>query len=81
MELQDLLGLPFPKWCAGGDFNVIRRISKKLGGYRLTLTMKDFDDLIRECELIDPSLRNASFTWTNLQENLVSKKIRQILIF
>ena len=27
MELQDLFGLTFPKWCVGGDFNVIRRIS------------------------------------------------------
>ena len=71
MELQDLSSLTFSKWCVGGDFKVIRRISKKLGGYRLTLSMKDFDDLIRECELIDLSLRNASFTWSNLQENTI----------
>ncbi|RVW91343.1 hypothetical protein CK203_035391 [Vitis vinifera] len=34
LELQDLSGLTFPKWCVGGDFNVIRRISEKLGGSR-----------------------------------------------
>ena len=59
MELQDLSGLTFPKWCVGGDFNVIRRTSKKLGGPRVTPTMRDFDDFIRDCELIDPPLRNA----------------------
>ncbi|KAL6348507.1 hypothetical protein AAG906_009967 [Vitis piasezkii] len=31
LELQDLYGLTFPRWCVGGDFNVIRRISEKLG--------------------------------------------------
>ena len=68
MELQDLSGLTFLKWCVGGDFNVIRRTSKKLGGPRVTPTMRDFDDFIRDCELIDPPLRNASFTWSNLKE-------------
>ena len=55
LELQDLSGLTFPKWCVDGDFNVIRRVSKKLGGSRVTPSM-DFDDFIRECELIDPPL-------------------------
>ncbi|RVW98412.1 hypothetical protein CK203_026853 [Vitis vinifera] len=36
-----------PRWCVGGDFNVIRRSSEKLGGSRLTPSMKDFDDFIR----------------------------------
>ena len=49
--------------CVGGDFNVIRRSSEKLGGSRLTLSMKDFDDFIRDCELIGSPLRSASFTW------------------
>ncbi|RVW29636.1 hypothetical protein CK203_100953 [Vitis vinifera] len=31
LELQDLYGLTFPRWCVGGDFNVIRRISEKMG--------------------------------------------------
>ena len=61
MELQDLSGLTFLKWCVGGDFNVIRRTSEKLGGSRVTPSMRD-------CELIDPPLRNASFTWSNLQK-------------
>ena len=79
LELQDLSSLTFPKWCVGGDFNVIRRISEKLGGSKLTSNMRDFDDLIRECELIDPPLRNASFAWSNLQENHVCKRLDRFL--
>ncbi|RVW14714.1 LINE-1 retrotransposable element ORF2 protein [Vitis vinifera] len=71
VELLDIFGLSFPLWCVGGDFNVIRRSSEKLGGSRLTSSMKDFDCFIRECELLDRLLRNASFTWSNMQESPV----------
>ena len=66
-ELQDLFGLTFLRWCVGGDFNVIRRSSEKLGGSRVTPSMRSFDEFITESELIDPPLNNASFTWSNLQ--------------
>ncbi|RVW72665.1 hypothetical protein CK203_056566 [Vitis vinifera] len=38
----------------GGDFNVIRRSSEKLGGSSFTSSMRDFDGFIRDCELLDP---------------------------
>ena len=75
MELLDIFGLSFPFWCVGGDFNVIRRSLEKLGGSSLTSSMKDFDGFIRECELLDPPLRNASFTWSNMQESPVCKRL------
>ena len=75
MEFHDLSGLTFPNWCVGGDFNVIRRISEKLGDSRPTTSMRDFDDFIRDCELIDPPLRNASFTLSNLQEIPICKRL------
>ena len=56
MEFLDIFGLSFLFWCVGGDFNVIRRSSEKLGGSSLTPSMKDFVDFIRECELIDSLL-------------------------
>ena len=61
------VNLPKVYW---GDFNVIRRALEKLGGSRLTSSMRDFDDLIREFELVE-LLRNASFIWSNLQESFV----------
>ncbi|KAL6328062.1 hypothetical protein AAG906_033333 [Vitis piasezkii] len=71
VELFDIYGLTYPLWCVGGDFNVIRRSSKKMGSSSLTPSMRDFDSFIRECELLDPPLRNASFTWSNMQESPV----------
>ena len=79
MELLDIFGLSFPLWCVGGDFNVIRRSSKKLGGSSLTSCMKNFDSFMRECELLDPPLQNASFTWSNLQESPVCKRLDRFL--
>ncbi|RVW74124.1 hypothetical protein CK203_052225 [Vitis vinifera] len=62
VELSDIVGLSYPRWCVGGDFNVIRRSSEKLRGSRLTPSMKDFDDFIRDCKLIDSPLRSTSYT-------------------
>ena len=62
VELSDIVGFSSPRWCVGGDFNVIRKSSEKLGGSKLTPSMKDFDDFIRDCELIDSPLRSAPFT-------------------
>ena len=79
VELFDIYGLTFLLWCVGGDFNVIRRSSKKLGVSNLTSSMRDFDSFIRECELLDPPLWNASFTWSNLQESPVCKRLDRFL--
>ncbi|WJZ94571.1 hypothetical protein VitviT2T_013415 [Vitis vinifera] len=79
VELSDLFGLTSPSWCVGGDFNVIRRSSEKLGGSRFTSSMREFDGFIRESELHDPPLRNASFTWSNMQESPVCKRLDRFL--
>ncbi|RVX23341.1 Transposon TX1 uncharacterized 149 kDa protein [Vitis vinifera] len=79
VELSDLFGLTYPSWCVGGDFNVIRRSSEKLGGSRVTSSMRDFDGFIRESELHDPPLRNAAFTWSNMQESPVCKRLDRFL--
>ena len=79
VELLDIFCLSFPLWCVGGDFNVIRRSSEKLGDSSLTSSMRDFDDFIRDYELLDPPLRNAPFTWSNMQESPVCKRLDQFL--
>ncbi|KAJ9701108.1 hypothetical protein PVL29_006452 [Vitis rotundifolia] len=79
VELADLFGLTFPLWCVGGDFNVIRRGSEKLGGSSFTSSMRDFDGFIRDCELLDSPLRNAQFTWSNMQESPVCKRLDRFL--
>ena len=79
VELLNIFGLTFPLWCVGGDFNVIRRSSEKLGGSNFTSSMRDFDGFIRDCELLDPPLRNAPFTWSNMQESPVCKRLDRFL--
>ncbi|RVW86011.1 Transposon TX1 uncharacterized 149 kDa protein [Vitis vinifera] len=79
VELLDIFDLSFPLWCVSGDFNVIKRSSEKLGSSSLTSSMKDFDGFIRECELLNPLLRNASFTWSNMQESPVCKRLNHFL--
>ncbi|KAJ9685197.1 hypothetical protein PVL29_017290 [Vitis rotundifolia] len=66
-------------WCVGGDFNVIKRISKKLGDSRLTLNMRCFDEFIRESGLLDLPLRNAAFTWSNMQVDPICKRLDRFL--
>ncbi|RVW77863.1 hypothetical protein CK203_054361 [Vitis vinifera] len=53
--------------------------SENLGGSSLTSSMKDFDGFIRECKLFDPPLRNAPFTWSNIQESFVYKRLDRFL--
>ena len=79
LELQDLYGLTFPMWCVRGDFNVIRRISEKLGDSRSTFNMRCFDEFIRESGLLDPTLRNAAFTWSNMQVDPICKRLDRFL--
>ena len=62
----------------GGDFNVIRS-SEKLGGSSLTSSMRDFDGFIRDSELLDPLLRNFPFTWSNMQESPLCKRLDRFL--
>lgn len=50
-----------------------------MGGSRLTLSMRDFDDLIRESKLVNPPLRNTFFMRSNLQESSVCKRLDKFL--
>lgn len=41
--------------------------------------MRFFYELIRESELIDPYFRNVTFTWSNMQEVPVRKRLDRFL--
>ena len=58
----------------GGDFNVVRFPSKRLGSNSFTTTMREFSNFILEQGLIDFPLQGGSFTWLNSRE--VSSKAR-----
>ena len=60
-------GLP---WCAFGDFNVVRFLSKRRGCTRLSSHMMDFSDFIEESHLVDLPLGGGQYTWRSGSENL-----------
>ena len=67
-------------WCIGGDFNVVRFPSEKLGGGRFTSAMRIFSDFISEMELIDLPLKEGPFTWSNNQDPPSKSRIDRFLL-
>lgn len=62
-ELLYVYGLYAPSWCVGGDFDVVRFPSEKLGGGCLTSSMVGFENFSRDCSLQDLLFANVRFTW------------------
>ena len=56
-ELAGFKELCTVRWCVGGDFNVVRRVTEKFNSLTNTRSMREFDSLIGELELVDPSLK------------------------
>ncbi|BFG19399.1 hypothetical protein CerSpe_056730 [Prunus speciosa] len=79
-ELADLYGYCGDMWCLGGDFNVVRFSVEKSNEGRVTKSMRDFNDFIQDTNLRDPNLLNASFTWSNLRENAVCRRLDRFLV-
>ena len=46
-------------WCIGGDWNIIKFRSEKLGGSQLRAEMRRFSDWINSHSLVDLQLRGA----------------------
>lgn len=66
-------------WCVGGDFNVVRYLEERLGAFRLTRHMKQFNCFIEELELVDLPLNGAEFTWTGRHSPWVSIRLDRFL--
>jgi len=52
-------------WCVGGDFNVVRFPSERLGAEAFASTMRDFYDFISSHGLMDIHIKGGQFTWSN----------------
>lgn len=67
-------------WCIGGDWNIIRFPSEKLGGTRISADMRLFSDWINPHSLVDLQLKGASFTWSNHQSNPAMSRLDRFLV-
>lgn len=67
-------------WCIGGDWNVIRYPSEKLGGSRITGDMRRFTDWINSHSLGDMPLSGASYTWSNHQRDPAMSRLDRFLV-
>ncbi|KAK9942585.1 hypothetical protein M0R45_008239 [Rubus argutus] len=78
-ELAGLYGLCEPRWCVGGDFNVVRFPSEKSNGGRMTRSMRSFNSFLQDTLMRDPNLLNAEFTWSNLREEAVCCRLDRFI--
>jgi hypothetical protein len=66
-------------WVIGGDFNVVRSPSERLGARHYTNAMHDFSDFISSCCLRDIPLEGGLFTWSNNRVNVAMSRIDRFL--
>ena len=66
-------------WCVGGDFNVIRFPSERLGATGYSSAMFDFSDFISLHGLVDMPLEGGAFSWSNNRSNASMSRIDRFL--
>ena len=65
----------------GGDFNVVRFPSERLGSNSFTTAMREFSNFISEQGLIDLPLQGGSFTWSNSREVASKARLDRFLFY
>ncbi|XP_028061534.1 uncharacterized protein LOC114264968 [Camellia sinensis] len=71
----------FPKpWCIAGDFNEIRSIGEKKGCSRRDKGMKELNEFIDKCEVVDLPLLDRKFTWCNSTDGEKWSRIDRVLV-
>ena len=66
-------------WCVGGDFNVIRFPTERLGADQFTPAMNEFSEFIFSLGLVDIPLEGGKFTWSNNRETPAMSRIDRFL--
>jgi hypothetical protein len=66
-------------WCVGGDFNVVRSPSERLGAAGYSSSMIDFSDFISINGLVDIPMAGGSFTWSNNRETTSMSRLDRFL--
>lgn len=68
-EFRDIAGFSEKFWCLGGDFTVTRWSSDRSSGARITRSMRKFNRIIEELDLLEVPLSNGKFTWSRMGDD------------
>lgn len=68
-------GLCHRVWCLGGDFNVVRWLSKRNKAFWITKSMRKFNHFVSSYDHLDPPMVDGLFTWSRLGDRPVGFKI------
>lgn len=72
------------EWIIMGDFNEVlegEEHSSHQDGDIMTVGMRDFENVIQHCRLLDMGFQGPKFTWSNKRdEGTISKKLDRILV-
>ncbi|GMI67867.1 hypothetical protein HRI_000456000 [Hibiscus trionum] len=79
-ELKDLVQQLSIPVLIGGDFNVIRKRSEKMGVHCNKKAMEEFDEFIEDLALIDLPLSGGDFTWCSNREDPVFCRLDRFLM-
>jgi hypothetical protein len=80
-ELAGMMSWWEMPWCIGGDFNVVRFPSERLGVSDYSIVMEEFSKFIFMQSLMDLSLEGGQFSWSNNQEDQTWSRIDRFLIY
>ena len=79
-EILSQAEMGFP-WVVGGDFNIIHFSFKRKGCVGDDYDRQDFNSLIDQTELMNFSIADRLFTWSNLQDRPILARLDKVLIF
>ena len=79
-ELGAIRGIWNEPWCVARDFNMIRFLSERSRGGRLSQEMRRFSEVVEELDLRDLPLQGGSFTWCGGLNNRSKSRIDRFLI-
>lgn len=79
-EVRGMVPLIKHPWVLLGDFNLVRWLVDRSGQMRGFDFMFEFNDLIRQLQVIDVPLQNRIYTWSNKQPTPVFSKLDRVFI-
>ncbi|GKV27862.1 hypothetical protein SLEP1_g36982 [Rubroshorea leprosula] len=72
-NLSNLICSNKGNWCIAGDFNVIRNLQERKGGISVRRELREFNEFIEMCGLVDLPLIGRKFTWYQPNGNCMSR--------